>query len=353
MKQYDYDGRYEIRLGRREDIPRIMGFIDECWRKGHVMSQSRELFEYEFLDIDGETVNVVMAIERATGQLEGMFGFLRCSSSEDPDRKDIWGSIWKVRDDHENMPSLGLELVRRVYSLTGCRYQLGNGSNPRTSVVLRKLFLQEKIAKLDHYYLLNPGVEDYRIALIGKKWEPRPRRDAPVTRMRGYGSMEEVLQHFDVGSVDAVPYKDNWYFEKRYFRHPWYRYQVYGLQAEGGGGQDGALMVAREVACNGSAVLRIVDYIGEHGLFAGLGGEFLSLLEQKGYEYIDFYTHGFAEQAALDAGFRKREDGDGNIIPNYFEPFLRENVDIWAHYQAEGTLFFKADADQDRPNLAP
>ena len=349
-----FDERYEIRLGQKGDIGMIMRFIHEHWREGHIMSQSRELFEYEFLDVDGETVNMVLAIDRQTELLEGIFGFLRCSAEKDPGRKDIWGSMWKVRENPQNpnMPLLGVELAKRVYALTGCRYQIGNGANPHTSVVLRKLYFGEKTVKMSQYYLLNGEREEYKIAVIKNRWIPQGRRDAPVTHMQRFCSMDEVLGHFDVGSVDAIPYKDNWYFNKRYFNHPWYRYQVYGL-SRGGEQGTGALLVTREVECNGSKALRIVDYIGDQGLFAGLAGEFQDLIKENDYEYIDFYAHGFLEQAAFDAGFRKREEKDGNVIPNYFEPFLQENVEIWAHYKEEGTLFFKADGDQDRPNQCP
>ena len=68
------------------------------------------------------------------------------------------------------------------------------------------------------------------------------------------------------------------------------------------------------------------------------------------YEYVDFYTLGFNEKYIESAGFRKREENCCNIIPNYFEPFERENVDIWVQYDNENTVFFKADGDQDRCN---
>lgn len=347
-----FDERYEIRLARVADIGAIMGFIGDHWKRGHVMSVDRELFEYEFLDIDGETVDFVLAVDRGTGEIEGILGFLRCSSTEDPGRKDVWGSFWKVRPDHGNMPLLGIELARRVYALAGCRYHIGNGANPGTTVILRKLYFGERTARMSHYYYLNGRVGDYRIALVRDRWSPKAREGIPRTWMRRLWSMGEVRSCFDVGGLDAVPYKDDWYFEKRYFRHPRYEYQVYGLGSGDGGGTR-ALLVAREVRCNGAAVLRIVDYLGEQGLFAGLGGEMAGIVSENGYEYVDFYEFGFDEAAVEAAGFRRRDGDDGNVIPNYFEPFVRENVDIWVHYKAEGTTFFKADGDQDRPNAAP
>ena len=50
------------------------------------------------------------------------------------------------------------------------------------------------------------------------------------------------------------------------------------------------------------------------------------------------------------AGFSERTEDDTNIIPNYFSPFVAENIDIYVRSPYENTLFMKADGDQDRPN---
>lgn len=52
-----------------------------------------------------------------------------------------------------------------------------------------------------------------------------------------------------------------------------------------------------------------------------------------------------------EAGFVEVNEEDGNIIPNYFEPFVQENIDIWVDSRDDNSLFTKADADQDRPNI--
>lgn len=347
-----YDERYEIRLARREDIESIMQFINDYWREGHILSRNRALFEYEYLDEDGVTVNMILAIDRGTELLEGLFGFLKCSAGRWIDKKDIWGSLWYVNPSHNNIPLLGIELAKRVYELTGCRYQIGNGANPSTTVPLRKLYFGEKTAKMIQYYCLNPDKNKFAIPVIHHRWHPQYKDESTRTYMEQYSSIDEVTKKYDIEKLDVIPYKDNWYLNKRYFKHPWYHYQVYGLYTEIDPAVK-ALMVGREVKCNGAKVLRIVDYLGEQNLFSGLAYEFRNLMRENDYEYIDFYVYGFNEEIIRNAGFCRREDNDENIIPNYFEPFLQKNVDIWVHYKEEGTMFFKADGDQDRPNICP
>ena len=344
-----YDERYDIRLASINDIDAIMQFINDYWRENHIMSTNRQLFEYEY--VDGENVNFVLAIDKSTNLIEGIFGFLRCSYTEDKEKKDIWGSMWKVNADHDNIPLLGIELAKRVRILTGCRCQIGNGANPDTTVLLRKIYFGEKTVKMDQFYYLNAKKEQYNIAVINEKWRPQVKEKKGQILVQRFFSIEEIKERFNVEDVEAIPYKDNWYINKRYFNHPIYNYQVYGL---GLCNQEiEALLVVREVTHKGSKVLRIVDYIGNQELFSYLSDTFEKWVQENDYEYIDFFTYGFKEQAIYDAGFRKRTEEDTNIIPNYFEPFLQENIDIWAHYKLDGTLFFKADGDQDRPNMNP
>ena len=50
-------------------------------------------------------------------------------------------------------------------------------------------------------------------------------------------------------------------------------------------------------------------------------------------------------------GFLEKNN-DHEVIPNYFEPFLKKNVSIEFAYKAKENNYaiFKADSDQDRPN---
>ncbi len=341
-----FDARYDIRLAKSSDTDNIMHFIDEYWSKGHIMAQDKELFKYEYAD--GDNLNFILAIDKNTNLIEAIFGFILCSHIQDTNKKDIWGSMWKVNDTHDNIPFLGIELAKRIFTLTDCRTHIGNGANLNTTIPLRRLFFGDKVVKMKQYYLLNSSIDDYKIAKIEHKGNGVTKFFEEETILLEFHSIDEVKKQFDVESVNAIPYKDNWYVNKRYFCHPYYKYNIFGLADQTG--KVGALMMARILECNDSKVFRIVDYIGDHKLFAGLAKQFANLLKRKDFEYIDFYTYGFDEESIFKAGFKLRTDDDPNVIPNYFEPFLQKNVDIWAHYKLDGTLFFKADGDQDRPN---
>ena len=341
-----FDERYEIRLARRDEIETVMRFIGEVWRKGHILSFDREYFEYEFCD--GEQVNIIIAIDRKTGSIEAISGFLY--SSADPDRRDIWGSFWKVNDLHDNDRMLGVELERRVKDLAGCRYNNGIGDNPHTAVPLYRMFLRFRADRMRHWYMLNPSADQYRVAVVRHR-EIRTPDTAAERELYEISDFDEIDKNF-VFDREQIPYKDGWYVRKKFFLNPRRNYRVYGIRGRESEGRLPAFLVTRECGANGVRILRIVDYYGDREAFAGIGGRLLELMSEEQYEYIDFYNYGFEDEFLSRAGFVRRKEKDRNVIPNYFEPFVQENVDIWIHYEKEGALFYKADGDQDRANAA-
>lgn len=341
-----FDERYEIRLGRADDIENIMKFIDENWKKGHILARDRKLFEYEFSD--GEQVNMVLAIERDTNELQGILGFLYCSKTPDVRKRDIWGSLWKVKNEKNNIPFLGVELAKRVYKLTGCRMHIGSGANPNTTIPLRKLFFGDIAGKMKQYYCLNPNISEYEIAKINKFNSNKFIQKSRLTEIVPLLTFMEFKKFYNIEQLDAYPYKDNWYIQKRYFKHPYYGYKLWGLKTKS---KNEAVVIGRIVEVLGKKILRIVDYIGNHQIFEETGQFWRQLMQENNYEYIDFLEYGINDEILINAGFVLRQEDDVNIIPNYFEPFLQENVDIWVHYKLEGTTFFKGDCDQDRPNI--
>ena len=81
-----FDTRYEIRLAMYSEISEIMQFIDEYWKKGHILATNRDFFEYEMV-VDGQ-VNFLIARSLENEKIEGILGFLPCSKNSE--RLDIW-----------------------------------------------------------------------------------------------------------------------------------------------------------------------------------------------------------------------------------------------------------------------
>ena len=161
-------------------------------------------------------------------------------------------------------------------------------------------------------------------------------------------SFKDVKNQFPLNKkFKNLPYKEDWYLEKRYFNHPIYKYNVWGLKKNN---SVVALLIGREINQNNSKILRFIDFIGEVDNLALLGSEIKKLIDQNCYEYIDFLLSGISESVMNRCGFILKKENDENIIPNYFEPFVQSNVDIWFETNRKDMILFKGDADGDRPN---
>lgn len=156
---------------------------------------------------------------------------------------------------------------------------------------------------------------------------------------------------FDIGErALALPFKSPNYFVKRYLQHPFYAYRIFGIQQQS---KNLGLIVLRGVSHQGARALRLVDYWGASASLVASRPFLEDLLRYENAEYIDAYNHGICSDVFAAAGFHELQ-ASGCVIPNYFEPFKRQNIRIRYAFKAprgQKYIFFKADCDQDRPNL--
>lgn len=338
-----FNDNYEVRLAKKSDIDDIVKYINDNWKENHILVRDRKLFEYEFLNED-DTVNFVLGISKNTNEIEGIYGFLY--TAKDKEMRDAWGSILKVREG--NSPFLGIELMRQMEIQSKCRNHLAIGANPRTSVVLATKGFKRTAGIMEHFYRLsNREINDYKIADIktDKRINVYKENNENVL-IEPVICIEEVEKFLDNYKKD-IPYKDTWYVNRRFLNHPIHKYNVYKISENG---EVGAVFVLRTQKYNDRSAIRFLDYIGNHYLLKWTAEFWDKLFDDKDVEYIDFYCKGFDEKLLNSIGFVKRTIEDENIIPNYFSPYVKQNIDIWIHYIGENVIFCKADGDQDRPN---
>lgn len=333
----------ELRMAKAGDTENILGFIRDHWNQEHIFVQWPELFEYCH-HTGRDFITYALAVNANDGTILGVCGFILSNSTPSP---DVWVALWKVIP--SGSPSLGLELLEFVREATKCRVFCCCGIHEKVIKLYR--FLGYQTGTLEHYYRLADKPQ-YHIASVRSKHIP-PLSNGPSAELVPLQTMEELLACFDPSRyADRKPYKDAAYIQWRYYHHISYRYQVYGV-GKGHAGLD-SILITRAVSANGAKALRIVDFIGVLEDFALIADGLRRLLEIDGYEYADCYQRGISEESMKSVGMVKRGTDDLNMIPNYFEPFVRENADI--HFftsDMDGFTMFKADGDQDRPNIRP
>ena len=315
------------RLARADEKQRIMDFLDTHWGQKHPLIHVDDFFNYYY--VHGETLQFALA--EVQGELVAVAGYILANESARP---DIWVSIWCAKKGHNGS---GLELMAALPGLTGARMMACNNIRPKTMAFYT--FLGYTAARLPHYYRLSDRAV-FHVARV-REFIRLPVEDGPA--LERVESPEDLAAAY-VPAPGLLPHKDLWYLTRRYFHYPRQRYDVW--QAAG------CLLVTRTVPVNGVNILRIVDYIGQPETFPRLGHGIDRLMEQTGAEYADCYCAGIPPHLMEQAGFAAREEDCPNIIPNYLTPPLYENTEYYYFTsQPEHFLMFKADGDQDRPNV--
>ena len=328
-----------FRLARPDEGPAVAAFLDAHWGEKHPLVHLPDFFDFYYRPF-GPDGPLQFAFAEQDGAPVAIVGYIRANALETP---DIWVSIWCAVKGHNGS---GLELMAALPGLTNARVMACNNIRPRTMAFYT--FLGYTAERLPHYYRLADKAS-YAVARVVRR-DILPAGGSAVLRLL---PDEDALRKCGYTPDPARrPYKDLWYLARRYFHYPHFKYDVWAAQENG---KLLAYVVTRTVCTQDTgcaAVVRLVDFIGEDAVLPRLGAALDAILNHAGAEYMDCYNAGIPADVWLAAGFTERIEGDGCIIPNYLTPPLHENTEYYYFTnKPENFVMFKADGDQDRPNL--
>lgn len=329
-------GDFQFRLATMADAPALRAFMRAHWGAPHPLIELEDFFAYYY---KGEGDALHFALCERDGKLAAIAGYIPASLGPGA---DVWVSIW-VAD--KAAQGSGLELMAELPRLTGCRTLACNNIRPETRPFYH--FLGYETGRMGHFYRL-ADKDTYLLAKVAEKDILPVGGDAALVPLE---DAEALRQSGFVPPRDANPYKDLWYIARRYFAYPRQSYHVYGVVPPGQG-VPAALLCTRTVRAAGTAVLRIADVIGPPEALPRAGAAIDGLMQAVGAEYADLYCAGVDADLLRKAGFAERGEDSPNVIPNYLDPPLRENTDYYYFTsRPAGFTLFKADGDQDRPNI--
>ena len=328
-----------IRFATIDDVDDIMEFIHNHWKKNHILSQNKNFFLYEHQD--NNRINFVVYRD-SKNKLGGILGFIKSSSKN----SDIWTVLWKALSNKEH-PMLGIELFDFLRKSQDYNILLSPGINGKTIGIYKYLGIYT--GYLRQFVLINDKIKKFKIAkILDKKYLQQVQFIENNEYNLKQLSEREVLFDFEKYK-ETIPYKDKRYFIKRYFNHPIYKYDVYGIFKNN---ETHSLLVTRTVSANDSKALRIVDFIGQEEDLQFITQDLYEKMTDENFEYIDFMCFGLDHALLLKAGFRQIDlDSSDLVIANYFSPFVQENIAINFMADTKETdklRICKADGDQDR-----
>lgn len=336
----------KIMFATINDIDDIMKFIDNNWKKNHILSINKDLFQYEFLDTKN-SLNFAIAKNENENEIVGIFGFLKYSNSTNP---DISGSIWKVNEEKSSEPFLGIKLRNFVIKNIPHRLFIGTGAGEDTRNIYKILKMEWDY--LNHFFILNPNIKDFQIASV-KEYTARyiipPKNNDKYLIKQVF--KDDQIKSFPFDKFKGyTPFKDHDYLKKRFLEYPFYKYDIFTLEKDK---EILNIFICRKIKYKSSSIYRIVDFYGEEEYLSFCMHFLFERMIQNNYEYIDFLCYGFNKKKLQEIGFSEIDFNSENIIiPNYFEPFIKKNIKIF--FAADKTdikyRICKADGDQDRPN---
>ena len=345
---------YDIRLAHETDGKALIQFIDQHWKKNHIFVTCNEMLDWQHLDRTRGRYNFIIGIEKRTQEIHAMLGFIPLSQfdPEIENERFCWLAIWKVREE-----ARGHKLGRGLLSYFEATIKPDVLAGLALSEMVVPLYRARgyQIGQLSHYFILNPEKSSFHLVTM-----KGPGQIRAITGTRNAEKKIEESSESDItnGAMDCflaqkdLPRKSPNFLINRYFRHPIYRYQVYRIREAR---KTTGVIVTRVCRHAGSCAIRIVDFIGPSDALRGLQDQWTLLLKNINAEYLDFYNAGIDDADLLASGFTRRKAGDDIAIPNYFEPFSKENVEIDYMLHAPGgqtCRFVKGDSDQDRPNFS-
>lgn len=340
---------YKIETCSEENKPRLIEFIRKYWKEDHVFVKSDELFRFQHYDAINHNYTFSLCINTLTNEIDGIGGRIPLAQY-DPDLakyNDVWGAILKVRPDVHNdeIGLLGIMLI----DLADAYNSHGNIGMSSIAWKLYRLLKKYHMCYLNQYYILNDECTDFHIAniphdAIGKDKHYSSSSKYELIKIDNIGTITDAdIQH------NYFPMKSLRYLMNRFQFHPIYKYHFWGVYE---GTTLHAILIGRIINVDGHSVIRIMDVYGKLEGLSSIYSEVQKLLKENNAEYLDCLNYGIDPSVFDTMGFNTLDVNGNIIIPNYFEPFLRENVVLNGAYRANfHYTMFKADSDQDRPNI--
>ena len=318
-----------IEYMKESDKKNLFNFLEKNWNINHIYLKDKKYFDYEFSD----NSNFILA--KDNDEIIATLGYF------DYDNKgDIWTVIWKNSGKmNDGLKCLQFLLNAGYKSVSSC------GINKKTIPIYE--FLGINTGRLKHFYILNQEIKEYKIAKIVEKNIRKVKYEEfkDVIEINNIGELLKLINYQELKKYNF--YKSPEYFNKRYFKHPYYKYHILVKFKNAD-----SILVYRIVKANGGSCIRIMDFLGDEKEFNELINYLIDKMLKEKHEYVDIYEVGIEDEILENSGFIERKEEDSNIIPNYFEPFIQKNVEIYYMSTCKDKFrIFKGDGDQDRPSV--
>jgi len=288
-------------------------------------------------------------IAKKNKKIIGCHGFI--SHSHFSKKLILNNTVWMVNwFAIKGTPNPGLDLI--FFPQSNLKFnRIGTiGCNKKAKTIYKKMGF--RVGNMNHYFIINPKINSFKLIDKPKNLNKISFKNLSDRKIKYLNSkLKFEIFGNNIGELIAKYGKDEAYFQNRYINHPYYKYKIYliyhSINVMG-------FFVTRICKYKKRKALRIVDFFGDEKALIGINSELQKLIVKINAEYVDFYEYGIKNSIMLKSGLTKNNFNNNIIIPNYFEPFVKRNINLgWAikSNNTKVTHMFKGDCDQDRPSL--
>ena len=333
----------------KKNVYELRDFLKNNWKKNYILAKNKKLLNWQHFSQSNNRYNFIIA--KYNLKVVGCLGLIVNSkfSKKLISNDTIWLVNWLIL---KEIKISGLDFLS--FLIKHLKYKkIGTVGGNTTTIEILKL-LGFKTGKLNHFFMINKNITNFKLIAVNKntlflsKTSLRSKNHKIKKlnsnfRLKVFGKdLQKLVKKFG---------KDETYFIKRYILHPYYKYEMHWIYSWNNNLL--GFFVIRVSEHKKRKALRIVDFFGHENALIKIAYPLRDLLNIYEAEYIDFYEYGIDNLIMKKSGLYKNTFDKKIVIPNYFEPFIKKNINLTWALKSDApisTLLFKGDCDQDRPS---
>lgn len=330
---------FTVRKAEIQDIDSIIEFIKTDWSENHIFVKDPAFFNYFY--VNKHSVSFMVGINNLSQKIEAILGYQSYTVEND----DIFLALWKSRKGCEDS-TLGLKLLEYLKKSLQPKRMHCLGINKKTINIYK--FMGYHVGTMEHFCYFNAKLKQFDIAtpvcLIENK---KITSEVSIEKISNSNITQELYSKVQ---KNHIPVKSFEVFHLKYCAHPYYDYSFFKVQNNN---ILTGFLVLRRITVEKKSCLRIMDFVGDVNVLPDAMITLGEALFDEVTEYIDLYSAGLNAESFRAKNILLVSDYKEIIVPNYFEPFEKKNVEIYYFSTIEKDfVFFKGDGDQDRPSIA-
>tara|TARA_S200000501_G_scaffold377761_1_gene437343 strand:- start:1051 stop:2082 length:1032 start_codon:yes stop_codon:yes gene_type:complete len=320
-------------------------FIQNYWVKKVNSTLIRKVFKWQHESKDN--YNFVLAKDNS--KIIGIQGYIPMSHYDKAlSKQNLFQVFLRVKEG--KYIGTAVLLHKKIVSLCDASFVGVVGIDEITHKFHR--WLGFKIFKMDHHFLFSKKIQKFKVAKLNKKILFKKFSIKKKNISYDFLNLKNINTKIDNSIFkNNYPLKSKTYLVNRYLKNPFYKYLIIQVRKAN---RPNSIFVIRPIKVKKKCIIRLIDFIGSEKNFKYLHFACIDILKKFEAEYIDIYSHGISKKTFEKSGFINRMNYKEIIIPNYFEPFIKKNVDIFCAYKTNSKKkikLFKGDGDGDRPSV--